>query len=521
MSSPHRHPRTGVYKFRKRVPERLRGLVGRTEITISLGTRDPREARRLHAEVAAQVEREWAALAAEPVAAPALRRVVLTAKQAHALAGEAYRSIVARLDEDPGSPRMSGLFAARARTAHNLARRGRLDMEEQEFVEQVAGGFVDGLLEKFGMILDEDSRPLARRAMAQGVSDAQAAIARRADGDWSPDPAAAKYPPFEALDILDWSKEFERYADEVRLKEKTRKSWRKRVAELMAFVGSDDLRKLRADHVEDWKTELLESGLHPNTVRNGYLAAAKALCAFLARKLPVNPTAGVTVRRIIQPKTREKGFSLAEARTILRATLEPPAGRMSPDQKAARRWVPWLCAYTGARVNEITQLRRKDVKLVESEGGEKVWVIEITPEAGTVKGGGARSVPLHPHLLEQGFLDFVRSCDRPTLFYDNRRLRGGSKTHPLYQKTGERLAAWVRGLGIDHIEVDPNHGWRHRFKSVARSKSIEEATIDHLQGHTPATVGEGYGDRWPAVLFEAISRLPRYDVVTFGTATDD
>jgi len=38
MSSPHRHPRTGVYKFRKRVPERLRGLLARSEITISLGT---------------------------------------------------------------------------------------------------------------------------------------------------------------------------------------------------------------------------------------------------------------------------------------------------------------------------------------------------------------------------------------------------------------------------------------------------------------------------------------------------
>jgi len=70
----------------------------------------------------------------------------------------------------------------------------------------------------------------------------------------------------------------------------------------------------------------------------------------------------------------------------------------------------------------------------------------------------------------------------------------------------------VRSLGIDHVEVDPNHGWRHRFKSVARSKSIEVATIDHLQGHTPSTVGESYGDGWPAVLLKATSRLPPYQV---------
>ncbi|MEY9463866.1 site-specific integrase [Bradyrhizobium ottawaense] len=34
---------------------------------------------------------------------------------------------------------------------------------------------------------------------------------------------------------------------------------------------------------------------------------------------------------------------------------------MTEENAAARRWVPWLCAYTGARVNEITQLRACDV----------------------------------------------------------------------------------------------------------------------------------------------------------------
>ncbi|MEC5293197.1 hypothetical protein, partial [Aurantimonas sp. C2-3-R2] len=31
----------------------------------------------------------------------------------------------------------------------------------------------------------------------------------------------------------------------------------------------------------------------------------------------------------------------------------------------SRRWVPWICAYTGARVNEITQLRRQDIKQID------------------------------------------------------------------------------------------------------------------------------------------------------------
>jgi integrase len=53
-----------------------------------------------------------------------------------------------------------------------------------------------------------------------------------------------------------------------------------------------------------------------------------------------------------------------EWRTILRAALAitDPG---TPDL-AARRWAPWLCAYTGARPGEMTQLR--GVGVIERDG---------------------------------------------------------------------------------------------------------------------------------------------------------
>jgi hypothetical protein len=44
---------------------------------------------------------------------------------------------------------------------------------------------------------------------------------------------------------------------------------------------------------------------------------------------------------------------------------------------AAKRWVPWLCAYSGARVGELTQLRVQDV-----EHRACGPVLRITPDAG-------------------------------------------------------------------------------------------------------------------------------------------
>jgi hypothetical protein len=59
MTRPSKHPKSGIYWFRKRVPDDLRNLIGKREEHFSLGTRDPSEAKRLHALKLAEVEERW------------------------------------------------------------------------------------------------------------------------------------------------------------------------------------------------------------------------------------------------------------------------------------------------------------------------------------------------------------------------------------------------------------------------------------------------------------------------------
>ena len=145
-----------------------------------------------------------------------------------------------------------------------------------------------------------------------------------------------------------------------------------------------------------WKDDLLARGAANITIRNAYLAAVKATLqfAFDQRTIPANPAAGVKIRVKKKPKTREKGFTADEAKTILLATLAPASNRISNEIAGARRWVPWICAYTGARVNEITQLRPEDFLVHEG-----IDVIRIVADA--TKTQEYRLVPLHDHLLEQ------------------------------------------------------------------------------------------------------------------------
>jgi integrase len=202
--------------------------------------------------------------------------------------------------------------------------------------------------------------------------------------------------------------------------------------------------------------------------------------------IETNPVDGITIKVPKKAKLREKSLSDDEARLILSEALRAPDGRTSEEFSAAKRWVPWIMAYTGARVNEITQLRAQDIR-VERVKLEEVWVMRITPEAGSVRNHEARDVPIHPHLVEQGLVEFARSKGSGPLFYDPRRRRHGTDQNPQHKKVGEKLAEWTREVGVDDPNVDPNHGWRHRFKDVAPIVRMVPRICDAIQGHAPRT----------------------------------
>jgi len=57
MLKPFKNPKTGVYYFRKTIPKPLRAIIGKTEIIVSLGTKNPREALPVFYEEAVLAER--------------------------------------------------------------------------------------------------------------------------------------------------------------------------------------------------------------------------------------------------------------------------------------------------------------------------------------------------------------------------------------------------------------------------------------------------------------------------------
>jgi integrase len=532
-TTPFLHPRTKVYYFRKGVPSSLRQMVGKSEIKISLKTKDLEEAKVAHRRLSTKIERDWAQLSPAPQIVEAKRKVLIASRHdIAALAGEMYREMVRRQEKEPGDEAV--WLAKLMELQQALPAREREPGVKQQWpnayaflprqvAPRLVGKQVASFLEEKGVELSPANHLIMCMRAASALAQAYRLLARRAADDFGPDPQADRFPP--SLNLAGWHDLYELYCSEMLPDPSTRKRQEGVLRHFFAFLGHELAAEVKQEDALRWKAKRLTE-VSRETVRKADLAHPRAFFSWCLeeKKLPTNPFAGITVatgRRAnkhknddgeVKPVLKKREYSHAEARRVLEATLAPPSKRLTAEGAAARRWIPWLCAYSGARVNEMTQLRFEDIfRSPSRDNTEMIWVVRISPDAGTVKDDQSREVALHPHLLEQGFLGFVESRQGKCLFYDPARGRGGSAANPQYAKVAERLAHWVRTqVGITDPRISPNHAWRHLFRTIMKATEFQPELLDYIDGHAPASEGHKYGKVWPETTLKVVESILPY-----------
>ncbi|WP_341642243.1 DUF6538 domain-containing protein [Phycobacter sp. K97] len=503
MPRPVKDKKSGIYYIRVRVPADLVALVGRKEVPKSLRTRDPVEAKERFAAEYAALQRRWAALRAKPEPLP-LKQIV-------SLAGQVYQNLMMTLDTEPGEP---SIWAQVTRLNAQAA-------DNDLALEQWYGSAVDELLMENGIATDAVSRARLIKEVQRAWEQATEQQHKRSQGDFSPDPNANRFPewspekkPSESSSAPTLSDLFDKWEKDHLANGKSKntvKDFRQKLDALKDYLGHEEVDRITPREISEWTDHLRhEQGLTPKTVSGKYLAAVKTVFRLAHSKFLIDsdPAKSVSVKIPPRVKSRSSGYTEAEAKQILSAAnrVFEQSPNMAHHNKLACRWVPWICAYTGARAGEITQLRKEDLTVVNG-----IPQITITPEAGSVKAGRYRDVPVHPHLQEIGLLDFIRNSKSGYLFHS-----GSSTAAEALKRSGnarDKIAVWVReSVGITDERIQPNHAWRHRFKTVGRNADIAPEYLGAIQGHAGRTAGEDYGEYPVETLYREICKLPRIDV---------
>jgi integrase len=362
-----------------------------------------------------------------------------------------------------------------------------------------------------GLTLNRKAQERFLDCVLDNYLPALAQLERRARGDYARDELPDTFPKFapqgRKRDVgLSPEELFEAWRKSRKPAHSTIESWQVVFRALALRFPDRSAASIRADEAQQWLDDLITEERSAFTVRNTWLRAVRTVYTWAARrKLTGNPFAETVVDVPRRKQLRPKSLYADEQKAILKAAYGVKT--ISNPDEASRRWVPWLLAYTGARPGEITQLWGRNVEQVDG-----IWTLNLTPEAGTIKGGRARRVPLHPHLVEQGFLNFAETHGAAPLFYRPRRQQSesGERKSPAAQAR-QRLAAWVRSLGIEEKGLSPNHGWRHTFKQIGRRAGLDDNMLDYICGHAPATVGRSYGEPTLRDMATEIERFPRYD----------
>lgn len=257
------------------------------------------------------------------------------------------------------------------------------------------------------------------------------------------------------------------------------------------FMQKTPAQLMRTD-ITAYRDHLLQRGDARKTVTKKLsFVSAMLQTAYDAGYLPANVARGLKVPRAKVETIKRMSFPKDSLIRIFGTRVYTERARPLAGGGEAIAWVPMLALATGARLEELCQLRVADV--LEHDLG---WMLNIEDGEGQrVKTSSSRRlVPLHSDVIAAGFARFVQDQRRSghewlfsDLEPDHDGRRGGN-----FGKFFARFLRQNQWCGITDRRL-VFHSFRHTFKTLCREHGVAEEVHDALTGHVGSTVGRSYG----------------------------
>jgi len=199
---------------------------------------------------------------------------------------------------------------------------------------------------------------------------------------------------------------------------------------------------------------------------------------YMHQNLAVN----ISVKDNQRDDERRDRFTLEEINIILN-------GIKNKSPKFKYDWNYWIfliALFTGCRITEICQLyAEEDIREIDG-----IWCfdinIDLSDKSDAIKKelknkSSKRKIPIHPKLIELGFLNFVferRKTNQTMLFNGITKMTDRN----LGDKPGDYANDLIDSCGIVS-DLKVFHSFRHTFKDMLKEAGVEEEFRDKLCGH--------------------------------------
>jgi integrase len=186
-------------------------------------------------------------------------------------------------------------------------------------------------------------------------------------------------------------------------------------------------------------------------------------------------------------------------------------------------WLPLLGLYTGARVNELCQINPQTDVFKDPATG--IWCICLNEdsEAGegivkSMKGGKNRAIPMHRHLIELGFPEYLEAIKKTK----------AKQLFPAWKPRSGRAApsaidwfgTFLDEIGLRGVENENGrslrgmHAFRHTLLTYGRLAGVNLRCISGHAEKSDNPVADGYED--DTLLTTLSDKLDRLDKLDYG-----
>lgn len=273
-----------------------------------------------------------------------------------------------------------------------------------------------------------------------------------------------------------------------------------------------DLRSASVTAIQEWTAKKNAKLLARSTINDKAIGSISAILAVALKHdhIQTNPCLGTKFLLKEGEVVERLPYSDDDLKALVRSPVLAKGKRYKAGGGEAQKWLPLIAMYTGARLEEIGQLRVIDVLFAPKPGDVSFFdmeTIDDTPGQETRRKtrSSRRCVPIHQKLIDRGFAGYVeaqRKAGSVRLFPDLSPYRG-KITHGFSKWWGRYARKSVKDSRKTF------HSFRHRVTDQFRNQvRPADGILQAILGHDKTDTTSGYGSGFDLeTLNEALQRL--------------